>query len=243
MLEFVATRNEGATLSEIAAALDAPVSSIRDLLAGLVSTGFLDRIRTRYVLGPLPYLLHLHAGQPSAASIRHDDLEALLSELEALSDEPGFTVLLTVRVGDELVFVDEAGGHPLLEHWARLRLRIGLLHSAQGKVILAALDDEELRLYLRRQSEEELAASFSREREEIRRTGVIVDEVHGIVPRVNHPRSDTTVVTTAVRDRSGRPIASVSVGHDPEFFARNLDKIFDILLRHASQWEDRLSRE
>lgn len=232
ILELVASRNDGMTLSEVATAIEAPISSIRDLLGGLVSTGFLDRMKSRYVLGPMPYVLTIRSEQPSAAYISHNDLEILAAE-------GGFTVVFGVRVGDDFVYIDEAGDHPYLIHLARSRARWEMLASIVGKVFLAAMDDDELHHYLRRHPNTDLVDEFLSEVGNIRREGVGTDVVHGIAPRVGYPGNDTYVIATAVRNHMGRPIGAVSIGQDPEYFNAHREEMAQILLRHSRHWAER----
>ncbi len=125
ILELVATTPEGVTLSEIAPVVGAPVSSVHVLLDGLVSAGYVDRVGARYMLGPAPYILTLQARQSPARLVTHGDLERLSTEGE-------FTVILGVRVGDDIVYIDEAGDDPLLQHIARTHMRRPTLEGVAG---------------------------------------------------------------------------------------------------------------
>jgi hypothetical protein len=69
---------------------------------------------------------------------------------------------------------------------------------------------------------------------------VAVGVAKGFSPRVGSG-TETGVVATAVRDRSGRAIASVAIGHHPAYVADHLDEMTDILLRHSRHWSSRHS--
>lgn len=232
MLELVALHPEGLTMSEIASAVAAPISSIKDLLNGLVRTGFLDRNQNHYILGPAPYMLTLRARQTPARSITHHDLELL-------AREGGFTVILGVRVGDDVVYIDEAGDHPVLQHRARTRARTPLLDSVAGKVLIASLPDAEMHEYLRRNQHKDLVAEFLAGVTAIRSSGVAVELHRGISPRPGYPGIETGTVAAAVHDHQGRVVGAVVIGHDPEYFNAHLDNMIEQLLRHTRHWATR----
>lgn len=233
MLELLASRPEGVTLSEVANVVGAPTSSAHVLLDGLVSVGYVDRMGPRYVLGPAPYVLTLQAQQSPAQMVTHHDLARL-------ADEGEFTVTLGVRVGDDVVFVDEAGDDPMLQHIARTRMRRPTLESVVGWVLIAALGDREMHEYLRRHERQDLVDDFLGALPGIRASGVAVGVAKGFSPRVG-PGTETGVVATAVRDRSGRAIASVAIGQHPAYVAKHLDEIRQMLLDHCRHWSTRQS--
>jgi len=233
ILDLVAGRSEGATLSELAAELDAPTSSILDLLSGLTETGYLNRVGARYLLGPAPYILTIQAHQNPADLVTHEDLEVLAAEGQ-------FTVLLGIRVGDEVVWIDDAGGHPLLEHFARTRQRVPILGGIAGKALVAALPDHELHEFLHRHPDKAEVAEFLGELTSIREDGVATGLVKGFTPRVG-PGDETGLMAAAVRDQSGRPIAAVLIGQHPDFMRDHSDDVAATLRRHALHWATRRS--
>lgn len=128
ILESVA-RQGGARMHELAAALDAPKSSVFGLVKGLVSTGYLIEERGVYHLGPaLGSLL-----SPSAPDVT----EAATPSLEALRDEFGETAMLGTAVGDSLIYVAAAESQQLIRYSAPLRTRRPLYPPSAGKVVLA----------------------------------------------------------------------------------------------------------
>jgi DNA-binding IclR family transcriptional regulator len=233
ILELVAGRVDGLTLSEMAAGMKAPVSSIQSLVNGLVAAGYLDRQQMRYLLGPAPYILTLQAKQMPARSITHDDLVAL--QLEG-----NFTVVLGVRVGDDFVYVDEAGDHPQLQYRAQTRARQPLLEATTGWALLAALDDDDLHNYLASHPRQDLVQQFLEHVSNIRATGVVTAVITGVGPRPGGG-TQTGVVSTAVRDPRGHVVGAVCIGQDPVFFRDHEDKMIEILLRHTSHWATRRS--
>lgn len=234
LLELAAERPDGATLSELAKDLSAPVSSIQGLLNGLVATGLLDRNGARYLLGPLPYILTLKARQHLGQMIVHQDLVRL-------AEEGGFTVLLGVRIGDDIVSIDEAGNHPYLEYLAKSRAHIHLLASVAGRAMVAAMRDDEMHDLLRRSDRDDLVREFMSEISSIREAGVAFSVAHDIVPRPGYPEPETGVVAAAVVDASGRVVGSICIGHDLEYFAQHRGRMAEVLLRHVRHWQNRRS--
>ena len=131
LLDAVVARPEGATLTVLARALGAPVSSVQKLVDGLVAVGYLDETERRYRLGPAPSVLAIRAGRPSVR-VRHADLATLSARV-------GLPTQLAVRVGDDGVWVDRAGADEALDYALSSRARHPLTESAAGRVLLAHL--------------------------------------------------------------------------------------------------------
>ena len=233
MLELIASRPEGVTLSEVAKVVGAPTSSVHVLLDGLLSAGYVDRASSRYVLGPAPYVLTLQANQGASRLVTHHDLERL-------STEGAFTVVLGVRVGDDVVIIDEAGDDPVLQHLARSRTRNLALQGVGGWVLIAAMEDGEMHEYLRRHERQDLVHVFLEQLAGIRATGVAVGLAKGFSPRAG-PGNDTGVLATAVRDHNGRAVAYIAIGHHPRYVEDHRGEMAEILLRHSNHWSTRRS--
>lgn len=117
---------EGATLTEIAAAVGMSTSKTHRLLVTLEANGYLARGRGKtYVLGPkVLFLGHRSArGQPL--------LRAAAPVLERLAEFSGETALLAIRFGSERLIVDSRdarfGPQAAWPHDARLPLYSGAL--------------------------------------------------------------------------------------------------------------------
>lgn len=134
LLDVVVGRSGGVTLTGLAHAVDAPVSSVQKLVDGLTAVGFLDEHDRRYSLGPAPYVLALRAGLPPVQSVRH-------ARLAALSERLGVPVLLAVRVGDDAVYVDWAGADEAFDVAIGDQVRRPLLDTAAGRVLFAHLPE------------------------------------------------------------------------------------------------------
>ena len=133
----------GATLSQLARAVGAPVSSVQKLVDGLVAAGYLDETDRRYRLGPAPSVLSARAGRRTVETVRHADLVALGARV-------GLPVQLAVRVGDDAVWVDWAGADEAFDYALSSRVRRPLGESAAGRVLLAHLPEVRRREVLAR---------------------------------------------------------------------------------------------
>ena len=138
ILETVSLSPRGVTLAELANALDAAKSSVQELTNGLLARGYLVEEDGRFHLGPGPFILAARANTLAALSVDHRFVVELNKVL-------GCNVLVGVRVGDAIVFVDHVGQEsPGLTYVARTHARRPLYTSAAGKTLLANLPDEEM---------------------------------------------------------------------------------------------------
>lgn len=224
ILEFVAGRPEGCTLTELATELDAPKSSIQGFVNGLVHTGYLDEHDRRYLLGPAPYMLTLRANRMPARTVTHEDLVEL-------NERSGCTVLLGVRVGQHVVYVDDAGEGMYLQFIARTRARRPLLETAAGQVLLAALPEDELHRFLQRHPDHAAVERYLEALPEIRKTGIAVNE-SSPVPR-------TSAVGRQVRDRAGHVVASVTLSGPTDAVLPRAEELAALLRTATEHWAAR----
>ena len=134
ILETVANSASGLTLTQLAARLDAPVSSVQKLVNGLAAVGYLDEEDRRFVLGPAPHVLTVRSGRVPVRSIPH-------ASLAALASASGCAALLAVQVGESAVYVDWAGTDEPFDYALSRSLRSALPHTAAGRVLLASLPE------------------------------------------------------------------------------------------------------
>ncbi|WP_461157619.1 helix-turn-helix domain-containing protein [Saccharopolyspora tripterygii] len=90
------------TLTEIAAAVGAPISSTQDLVRQLRVYGYLVALNRRYRLGLRPYVLGLLGGTLTPAGLHHEELEVLSKVARA-------PIALAALVGREVLYLDHAG--------------------------------------------------------------------------------------------------------------------------------------
>jgi DNA-binding IclR family transcriptional regulator len=166
------------TLATLAERLNAPKSSIHELVNGLVANGYLVEHDHRYGLGPAPFILTLN-GNPVAAKQINPGL------LHDIHEAVGCSVLIGIQVGMSLVYIDQIGDEPALEFAARNHSRRSLYATASGKIILASLPVREMDglLHSATSAEQPEVARFQAELPEIMATGLAYN--HGLtIPHV-----------------------------------------------------------
>ena len=144
LLEALARNREPASLKILAAETGLHPSTAFRILGSAIANGLVAREGNHYRLG----IRMLQLGSRVAS---HQDLRReALPLMEALRDQIGETVNLTVREGDEVVYLDRA----LPERMMRVEQRIGSrapLHvTAVGKLMLGEAGDTACREYARR---------------------------------------------------------------------------------------------
>jgi DNA-binding IclR family transcriptional regulator len=196
ILEMAARSRRGLTLADIASRLDAPKSSIHELINGLLATGYLIESDRGFGLGPAPFVLSLTGNRVAAQEIDHELLVKVHKHVKC-------SVLIGVQVGDSLVYIDHVGDDPALQFTARNHSHRSLYATASGKILLANLPVREMDAFLlaARPDEKPAVEQFLRELPEIRRTGLAYN-LAGTV-------SDVYSVATALRRSSGEFIGAV----------------------------------
>jgi DNA-binding IclR family transcriptional regulator len=202
ILERAARSSDGVSLAELATALEAPKSSIQELTNGLIATGYLTDRGGRFLLGPGAFVLSLQTARLPLRQVSHEELERAQSRV-------GLTLFVGARVGDDQVFVDQAGEDVLMDFVSATHPRRPLLVTATGKVILAYLPSAERNDLLGRLNREqpELVESFLHQLPAIRETRLAYNE-GGTLPNRN-------AVATPLLDPQGNFLAAIcAVGGD-----------------------------
>ncbi|WP_435111678.1 IclR family transcriptional regulator [Nocardiopsis synnemataformans] len=217
--------NPGMTFAELSRALDAPKSSVHGFIRGLLATGWLYQESNRFYLGPALHGLTVASGHLRAGSVTDADLHAL-------HEAAGVTVFLGVQAGDHLIYVSEAGADQLVGFAARKNIRRGLLDTAGGKALLAALPPEQRDSYLRRHSGENgaLVEAFLSEYDDIRDTRIARNTLHS---------GTRFALATAVRDRAGRAVAETTLVGPSVTMQPREKELAATLLEHVDRWQKR----
>jgi len=196
ILEEAGRAADGVTLAEFATLLDAPRSSIQELTNGLLATGYLVEHDRRYSLGPGAYVLSLRTTSLPLRLVRHE-------ELERAYERVGLTLFVGTRVGDDQVFVDQAGDDVLVDFVSLTHPRRPLLITATGKIILAYMASGERLDFLRRMERREpkQVAAFLGELPDIRANALAYNHGAGV--------PDRYTVATPLLDSDGVFVAAI----------------------------------
>ena len=134
------------TLSELAHAIGAPISSCHGLVATLRNRGYVYSVGNKRQVYPTRRILDV-----AEAIVRNDPLlETAAPVLARLRDDTGETVILGAREGDAVIYLDVIEGLHTIRYSAHPGEIKPLYSSAIGKAMLASLDAEELATTLSR---------------------------------------------------------------------------------------------
>ena len=185
LLELLAVSRNGLTLSEVSRKLDIPKSTTHYLIYTLASRGYIQRTACgRHSLG-----LRL-SGIANESTVEVDMSILATPCLRQLAARVNLTATLSVLRGAEAVIISRATCLQDAGAGAWVGRHLDLHCTAQGKVLISALSDEELgRLFMRRElaqytsktvsSLDKLKAHLS----EVRARGYAVndeEQVHGV---------------------------------------------------------------
>jgi DNA-binding IclR family transcriptional regulator len=202
-----------ATLSEVAAAVDQPLSSTHDLLRSMVASGLLDVDSTkRYRQGPVLMRLAI------AAIDQVDIVATARTHLEKLVRSVGHDAYLAIRAGDSVTYVARCAS----TYRAGLDIRLGepvpLHSSAVGKLFAALQPDLERQVLSRKLraltpntivDQDRLVAELT----SIRRRGTALSMEETITGIVGF--------AAPVRDTAGRLVAAVHISAFKDNLARD----------------------
>ncbi len=145
MLEAIARYQHPVSLKILSAETSLHASTAFRILASMVENGFIERHGSgQYQLGPK--LLHLGSRVRSSIDVRAEAKPIM----EALRDRLDESVNLTVREGDEVVYVEKATPSRMMHVQQLVGSRAPLHVTAVGKMMLAEGGEEECRGYAER---------------------------------------------------------------------------------------------
>lgn len=200
ILEAAAAAAPGAvTLADLAAALEAPKSSIHGFAQGLVATGYLVGDGGGYRIGPAAALL---------ARPRLSVAEAARPAMTRLRDRFGESVTLAELAGRSYVYVASVESAQAIRYVPTARRR-PLYPSSPGKVFLAAMPETRRLGYLRAGlAEQDAVRAAQEDLAEVRRRGIAfnrgetIPDVTGAAVPIVH--GDTVIAALGVAGPTSR---------------------------------------
>jgi DNA-binding IclR family transcriptional regulator len=215
---------EGASLGDLAKAVELPRSTVQRIVDALDCEGLVVAASSHagVRLGP--------ALQGLAAAARFGIVELARPTLESLAKTTGETVDLSIANHDKVVFVDQVPGTHRLAAVSAVGVSFSMHGCANGKAVLAMMDELELRRVRLRlkcvaktpnthTSWRALAADLDR----VRKSGVAYDREensHGI-----------SAVAMAFRMPDGQ-LGALSIPVPTQRFRTALPKLAEALMRH-----------
>jgi DNA-binding IclR family transcriptional regulator len=196
---------DGGTLKLLAAATGLHPSSAFRILASLIQNGLVVRDETgRYLLGP--HLLRLAA----SARAGHDVRALARPEMERLRDRTGETVNLTIRQGDEMVYVERVSPNRMMRVEQVVGSRAPLHVTAVGKLMLGEAGASAIRDYARRTRLPPYTPHTLRSAAALRRN-IDASLVQGYALDDEEAELGVGCIGCLVRDASGTAVAGLSV--------------------------------
>lgn len=205
ILEYLADAGRPVGASEVARAVGFHVSTTHRLLRTLASRGYVDQhaAQKSFVLGPQLHALgSAYAGGAGLVQVARP-------ELEALRDALGETIHLGVYRAGEVMEVASASGPQAVSVSLGAGRRDPAHCTALGKVLLAFLDDEALKAFLRRPLERRTPKSLVRKADLLK--ALEATRARGYATDEEELASDMCCVAVPVRDPVGSVVAAVSV--------------------------------
>jgi transcriptional regulator, IclR family len=205
LLDALAAHDGGSSLKILSDATGLHPSSAFRILASLIQNGFVGRDESGlYLLGP--HLLRL------AARVRVGrDVRAIAHpEMERLRDRTGETVNLTIRQGDEMVYVERVAPNRMMRVEQVVGSRAPLHVTAVGKMMLGESGAGAIRDYARRTRLPAYTANTLRTAAALRRN-IDASLAQGYALDDEEAELGVGCIAALIRDAGGAAVAGLSV--------------------------------
>lgn len=232
LLDSIANEEaESVTLKILSAETGLHPSTAFRILSSLSDIGFVQRNEAgRYSLGIK--LRQLGCRVRASADIRTE----AKSIMESLRDKVGETVNLTIREGDEMIYVERATTTRMMRVEQVIGSRAPLHVTAVGKLVLGEGDDDEIKEYAKRTGLPEYTehtltnlTSLKREIEESKKRGYALDN--------EEAELGVGCIGVLVRDVNGNAVAGLSISAPME---RRKDEWIHIIQEAGRRLSERL---
>ena len=142
LMQAITTSDSPASLKILSAETGLHPSTAFRILASLIEVGFVERDSAGH------YFIGRKIAQLANSSRRTTDLrDEALPIMERLRDEIGETINLTVREGDEVIYIERATPNRMMRVEQVIGSRAPLHVTAVGKLMLGELGNEFIRAY------------------------------------------------------------------------------------------------
>lgn len=202
ILECFHSGDEERGVAEIAGETELPRATVHRLLASLAHRGLLahDERTGRYRLGMKLFELGSLVGDSlDVRGVAHPHLVNLVQQ-------SGETAHLVVLDGTEIVFIDKVETDNPFRMVSQIGRRLPARHSGSGKALLAQLPETELVHQFREAApplDDTSLANLTAQLATIRSQGWAIDD--------EETQAGLRCVGTVIRDRTGQPIAGMSI--------------------------------
>ena len=231
LMEAIAATHGPASLKILSAETGLHPSTAFRILGSLIKVGFVERDSAgHYFIGRKISSL--------ANSVRRgvDVREESRDVMEKLRDEIGETINLTVREGDEVIYIERATPNRMMRVEQVIGSRAPLHVTAVGKLMLGELGDEFIRAYSKRSGLKAYTPHTLSSLQELK------EGVHDAAARdyaYDNEEAEIGVgcIGVLIRDSAGEVVAGLSVSAPIE---RRKDEWVKLLKQAASKISERL---
>lgn len=230
LLEAIARYTGPVSLKVLAAETGLHPSTAFRILASLGEHGFVDREGSAYRLGRR--LLQLGSRVRSSIDIRQEALPIM----EWLRDQVGETVNLTLREGDEVIYVERATPNRMMRVEQVIGSRAPLHVTAVGKLMLGSESDDAVRDYARRTGLPAYTQNTLNDADRLLRAAHAA-VASGYAFDDEEAEMGVGCIGAAVRDASGAVIAGLSISAPIE---RRRNEWIPLLIEAARRLSERL---
>ena len=234
LLRALERRPDGLSLGELAKLLSLPRSTVQRIVDALAAEGLVLAASASSGVRLGPALLAL------AAATRFHLAGAARQTLEALAKETGETVDLSLLDQDKVIFLDQIAGTHRLAAVSAVGVSFPLHCSANGKVLLAAMDDAVIERLKRRMRLTALTPNTITSWERLE-TEIVAVRVRGFAYDREENSTGISAVSVAVRGSSGE-MAAISIPAPTQRFEANEGDLTKALLKHTASLQQGLSR-
>lgn len=206
ILEAVAASPEGINLADLAKQVGLHTSTAFHLVKTMAQLGYVSQVRDskRYRVGSRLFTL-------AAGALEENELLALATPvLDRLTAETGEAAHFAIRSGNQIVVIARTSGQGLLQLADRAGAPRPAHATALGKVLLSALEPEQIREFfgaepLRKYTPKTIVEvdALVREIQDVRRTGIGYDD--------GEFDAEVRCVAVPVRDFTGRVAGAIGI--------------------------------
>lgn len=209
ILEALCVSPSPVSLAQLSRVLDAPKSSIAALLRGLAEARFVVVAEGAYRLGPSAFGL----GSALLEARRLLQSSDLVREgMRQLVSRSGETVLFAVRDadGETMIYVDVIESRNAVRFAVSVGDRRPLYCTAGGRVLLASMPEDDLRIYLHRLKPQQLTGKTEINKRQLAET-IATARARGVAQTVDQATDGVTGTASAIRDATGTVIGALIV--------------------------------
>jgi IclR family transcriptional regulator, pca regulon regulatory protein len=193
------------TLSDIAKLVDLPRASVRRILHTLVKLDYAEHSERVFRLTPRVLTLARAYLQSNAVA------DIVQPAIERLSEATGESCSAAVLDGEDVIMIAHASPKRIVPVSAQIGFRLPAFATSLGRVMLAAMDDRQLELFLSRLQPKKITKFTIVDRAQLRKTILNVRKI-GYALADQEVEIGFRSIAIPLKRRDGRVVAALNVG-------------------------------